>query len=136
MDPMSGRNIRLVFTLPPSDSTLQYKRCVHFWNNFPCITSLGSPWNFGLEELLENALIFKSIWPKSKFANCSIPWFSMLKIIFVFYICNWRVCKKNSRICIFNYIIWISNGGINPCLIFHVFLELQQITEKQNLSLI
>ena len=41
MDPMSGCNIRLVFTLPPRDSTLQYKRCVHFWNNFPCITSLG-----------------------------------------------------------------------------------------------
>ena len=39
--PMSGCNIRLVFTLPPRDSTLQYKRCVHFWNNFPCITSLG-----------------------------------------------------------------------------------------------
>jgi len=31
MDPMSGFNIRLVFTLPPSDSTLQYKRCVHLW---------------------------------------------------------------------------------------------------------
>ena len=39
MDPMSGFDIRLVFTLPPRDSTLQYKRCVHFWNNFPCITS-------------------------------------------------------------------------------------------------
>ena len=41
MDPMSGGNIRLVFTLPPRDSTLQYKRCVHFWNNFLCITSLN-----------------------------------------------------------------------------------------------
>ena len=44
MDPMSagssGFDIRLVFTLPPRDSTLQYKRCVHFWNNFPCIKSL------------------------------------------------------------------------------------------------
>ena len=38
--PMSGCNIRLVVTLPPRDSTLQYKRCVHFWNNFLCITSL------------------------------------------------------------------------------------------------
>ena len=34
MDPMSGFDIRLVFTIPPSDSTLQYKRC------FPCIKSL------------------------------------------------------------------------------------------------
>ena len=33
MDPMSGGNIRLVFTLSPRDSKLQYKRCVHFWNN-------------------------------------------------------------------------------------------------------
>ena len=43
MDPMSGCNIRLVFTLPPRDSTQQYKRCVHFWNNFLCITSLFLP---------------------------------------------------------------------------------------------
>ena len=40
MDPMSGFDIRLGFKLPPRDSTLQYKRCVHLWNNFPCITSL------------------------------------------------------------------------------------------------
>ena len=40
MDPMSGFDIRLVFTLPPRDNALHYKRCVHFWNNFPCITSL------------------------------------------------------------------------------------------------
>ena len=37
---MSGCNIRLVFTLPRRDSTLQYKRCIHFWNNFLCITVL------------------------------------------------------------------------------------------------
>ena len=43
MDPMSGFGIRLVFTLPPRDSTLQYKRCVHFWNNFPCIAPLLCP---------------------------------------------------------------------------------------------
>jgi len=40
MDPMSGCDIRLVFTLPPRDCTLQYKRCVHLWNNFPCIITL------------------------------------------------------------------------------------------------
>ena len=42
MDPMSGCNIRLVFTLPPRDSTLQYKRWVYFWNNFSCITFLST----------------------------------------------------------------------------------------------
>ena len=36
-----GSHFRLVFTLPPRDNTLQYKRCVHFWKNFPCITSLS-----------------------------------------------------------------------------------------------
>ena len=40
MDTMSSFDIRLVVTLPPSDSTLQYKRCVHLLNNFPCIKSL------------------------------------------------------------------------------------------------
>ena len=40
MDPMSVSDIRLVFTLPPRDSTLQYKRCVHLWNNFPFIITL------------------------------------------------------------------------------------------------
>ena len=40
MDHMSGCDIRLVFTLPPRDSTLQYKRCVHLWNKFPCIITL------------------------------------------------------------------------------------------------
>ena len=40
IDPMSGCDIRLVFTLSPRDSTLQYKRCVQLWNNFPYITPL------------------------------------------------------------------------------------------------
>ena len=39
-DPLSGVFIRLVFTFPPRDSTLQYKRCIHLWNNFPCIITL------------------------------------------------------------------------------------------------
>ena len=43
MDPMSGFDIRLVFTLPPRESTLHYKRCVHLWNKFPCIITLGYP---------------------------------------------------------------------------------------------
>ena len=41
MDPMSCYDICLVFILPPRHSTLQYKKCVHLWNNFPWITSLG-----------------------------------------------------------------------------------------------
>ena len=46
MDPMSsGFDIRLVFTLPLRDSTLQYKRYVHLWNNFPCIITLDQNLN-------------------------------------------------------------------------------------------
>ena len=41
MDPMLGFDIFLEFTLPPSDSTLQYKKCVQLWNNFPCIITLS-----------------------------------------------------------------------------------------------
>ena len=40
IDPMSGCDICLVITLPPRDSTLQNKRCVHLKNNFPCIKTL------------------------------------------------------------------------------------------------
>ena len=40
MDSMSGCDIRLVFSFPPKDSTLQYKKCLHLWNNFPCIITL------------------------------------------------------------------------------------------------
>ena len=43
MNSMSGCDIRLVFTFPPNDSTLltlQYKKCVHLCNNFPCISTL------------------------------------------------------------------------------------------------
>ena len=37
---MSGCDIRLVFTFPPKDSTLQYKKCVHLYNIFPYISTL------------------------------------------------------------------------------------------------
>ena len=47
MDSVSGCDIRLVFTLPPRDSTLQYKRCVQLWNNFPYITPLTVHINAG-----------------------------------------------------------------------------------------
>ena len=43
MDPMSDFHIRLVFTLPPRNGTLQNKRRVHLWNNFPCLITLVSP---------------------------------------------------------------------------------------------
>ena len=34
-------DIRLAFTLPPRDNTLQYKKCAHLWKNFPCNSTLG-----------------------------------------------------------------------------------------------
>ena len=41
MDPMSSCDIHPVLTFPPKDSTLQYKKCVNLWNNFPCNSTLG-----------------------------------------------------------------------------------------------
>jgi len=41
MDPMSGCDIHLVFTLLPRDRSLQYKKMRTLpWNNFPCIITL------------------------------------------------------------------------------------------------
>ena len=37
-DVKSGFHIRLVFT--QRRYSLQYKKCVHLWNNFPCIITL------------------------------------------------------------------------------------------------
>ena len=48
---MSGCDIRLVFTLPPRDSTLQYKRCGHLCNNIPCIITLHQPQYFYPREI-------------------------------------------------------------------------------------
>ena len=58
VDPMSGCDIRLVFTLPPRDSTLQYKRCVQLWNNFPYITPL--------KKSVSNEMLFTDVWRVSK----------------------------------------------------------------------
>ena len=42
MDPMSGCDTpTLVFILEPKDSTLQYKKFVHHWNDFPCLTFIA-----------------------------------------------------------------------------------------------
>ena len=43
MDSMPSFDIRLVFTFPPKYSTLQYKKCVHLWNDFPCISIWAQP---------------------------------------------------------------------------------------------
>ena len=40
MDSISGCDIHFVFAFPSTDSTVQYKKCVHLWNNFPYISTL------------------------------------------------------------------------------------------------
>ena len=52
MDPMSGCKIRLVFTFPPKDSTLQYKKYVHFWITFLALV----PWFY---ECTQNTLLYR-----------------------------------------------------------------------------
>ena len=64
MDPMSGCDIRLVFTLPPKDNTLQYKRCVHLWTNFPCIITLVRErvgWCYRSKNDLSGSLVNKCV---------------------------------------------------------------------------
>ena len=55
MDHMSDFDIRLVFTLPPRDSTLQYKGCLHLWNNFPCIITLSCWLYFNIDHVSSSA---------------------------------------------------------------------------------
>ena len=79
MDPMSGSDIRLVFTLPPRDSTLQYKRCVHLWNNYLCIIILctwvsNSMWIGHCHLCMEGRLKLRNFSPLKigyKWINCS-----------------------------------------------------------------
>ena len=63
---MSGCDIRLVFTLsrPVHDSILNYKKCVHLWNNFPCISTLFQTINY----VRSNNLNLK--YQKSKSSGC------------------------------------------------------------------
>ena len=53
MNSLSGCDIRLVFTFPPKDSKMQYKKCVHLWNNFPCISTLKDLKHFPVLQLLK-----------------------------------------------------------------------------------
>ena len=58
MDSMSGCDIRLVFTFSPKDSVLQYKKCVRFLNNFPCISNLDTTNQLCRKYLLQNKFSF------------------------------------------------------------------------------
>ena len=71
MDPMLGFDIRLVFPFPPRDSTLQYKKCVHLWNNFPCIIILPSL--FWLEKLITNSCLIRQSSFKGIVENRALP---------------------------------------------------------------
>ena len=84
MDPMSGFDNRVVFTLPPRDITLQYKRCIHLWNNFPCIITLSKTgsqkygevaWKLYLEQPC-----FSSLWEPRVFILCLL-----LKVSYSFF---------------------------------------------------
>ena len=100
---MSSCDIRLVFTLPPRDSTLQYKRCVHLWNNFPCITPLRT--------------IFTSI-------QCycgveSIPWVVYLEL---------KTLELDTLIS--DHLIWISTVDTFDLCLIHSFSHFLDISTK------
>ena len=52
MDPISGFDIPLVFTLPPRDSTLQYK------NMCTLLKLLSLPYNFGFSNYIFHKLLY------------------------------------------------------------------------------
>ena len=80
MDPMSGCDIRFVFTLPPRNSALQYKRCVHLWKNFPCIITLYKPTSmYSWRQCTGSGSGYRSIRTGSwtiwiTWTNCTTPW--------------------------------------------------------------
>ena len=77
MDSMSRCDIRLVFTFPPKDSLLQYKKCVHLWNNFPCIsTSMYPTWWMQLVSALMH------FFPRTDWQNRNILFLFLYKDIF------------------------------------------------------
>ena len=57
-----GSHVRLghrsCVSLPPRDSALQYKRCVHLWNKFPCIITLCQTINWVLTDFQSGFLYF------------------------------------------------------------------------------
>ena len=72
MDSMSGCDIRLVFTFPPKDSTLRYKKSVHLWNIFPCIITLLHTRQKTAEFCWANAIVY---WIKIQYVCSCIYWF-------------------------------------------------------------
>ena len=95
MDPMSGCDIRLVFTLPPRDSTLQYKRCVQLWNNSPYITPLVNPisWDFQALKLRKGQIV-----PTRPLYPVSILWDTFYSVYLLkFWNIEYFVCWKKTQ---------------------------------------
>ena len=122
MDPISDFDIRLVFTLPPRDSTLQYKRCVHFWNNFPCLTILGPTYPTLWKEIsclcsLRCTLILYNL-----YRSCTSLWISKGKSV--------QGESKKSVICgaWCKIVPFLCNSPI--CCFFNIFLVFQWLKRK------
>ena len=74
------------FTFSPGDSTLQYERCVHLCNNFPCIITLGVIldflfyWNYGVSRFLYSCMFFRNWFSGSGEPEILLLNFAMLAI--------------------------------------------------------
>ena len=55
-----GSHVSLVFTLQPRDSTLQYKRCVHLWNNYLYIIILFWQLFLAVDDILK--VVYSGSW--------------------------------------------------------------------------
>jgi len=71
MDSLSGCDILLVFTFSPK---LQYKKCVHLWNNFPCISTLDSRIHDVSKGRWVKFCLFLKMWLMTDFL-IQFPWY-------------------------------------------------------------
>ena len=107
MDPISDFDIRLVFTLPPRDITMQYKRCVHFWNNFPCLTILARS-EIAIKCVLDCDYVSVSAFEWVWLCECVCVWVSEC------------VCVKESVGCGLNSIVYsVECTGVNQLYIYN-----------------
>ena len=77
MDSLSGFEIRRVFTFPPKDRTLQYKKCAHLKNKFPCISTLMSFKNEIIARCLRNSSR-QTLLPDNFFGIKNVDYLSLL----------------------------------------------------------
>ena len=140
MDSMSDFDIHLVFTLPPRDSALQYKRCVHLWNNFPCITTLqihihdvSAPWSLYIYIWLsyEKSILIYDLPPPLPPGGTNHEMNAQM-------ISKWRTCPALHAEQLLYFMLFVSIKIITVVFLFHnligpIVFSLKMRTKKKKL---